>query len=76
MSTVNIVALELKIALRDDIKAANITAISKPRTPVGIRLLTNLMKAMFVHPYLLRDTKWMQYDKEKGSVPENASNFD
>ena len=49
---VKIVALELKIAVRDDISAANMTAIRRPRTPAGINSFTSLIKAILVHPYL------------------------
>ena len=64
MSMVKMVEEELKMEVRDDIKAANITAIMAPRMPTytmimivimimtitGINSVTSFTKAMFVHP--------------------------
>ena len=52
MSTVKMVALELKMELNEDISAANITDIISPRTPSGSNSVTNFIKAKFVHPDL------------------------
>ena len=46
------VELELKMELRDDVRAANITDIINPRNPLGTYSVTNFMNAKFVHPYL------------------------
>ena len=52
MSMVKIVDEELKIDVKDDIKAANITANIRPRTPTGSKLFTNFTNAIFVQPDL------------------------
>ena len=52
MSTVKMVEVELKIELRDEVRAANITDIINPRRPLGTYSVTNLTKAKLVHPYL------------------------
>ena len=52
ISMVKIVDEELKIEVKDDIKAANITANIRPRTPTGSKLFTNFTKAIFVQPDL------------------------
>jgi hypothetical protein len=52
MSIVNIVELELKIDVSDDMSAASITASMRPLRPTGIFSLTNLIKARLVHPDL------------------------
>ena len=46
------VELELKMEVKEDIRAANITASIKPRTPDGSNSLTNLTNAKFVQPAL------------------------
>ena len=52
ISIVKIVDEELKIDVREDIKAANMTANMRPRTPEGNNSFTSLTKARFVHPDL------------------------
>ena len=52
ISTVKMVELELKIELRDDVRAANITDMMNPRKPLGTYSITNFTKAKFVHPEL------------------------
>ena len=51
MSTVKMVALELKMAVNEDMRAANITAIKSPLRPSGISSLTSRIKATLVQPY-------------------------
>ena len=46
------VELELKIELRDDVSAANITDMMNPRKPLGTYSITSFTKAKFVHPEL------------------------
>lgn len=52
MSMVKIVDDELKIEVRDDISAANMTANIRPRRPAGKSSFTNFTKAMLVQPDL------------------------
>merc|ERR1711962_1680023 len=52
MSIVKIVEAELKTEVREDMRAAIITASINPLAPVGIRSRTNRMKAIFVQPDL------------------------
>ena len=52
MSMVKMVELELKMDVREDIRAASMTANMRPRTPTGIFSLTSLMKARLVQPAL------------------------
>ena len=47
-----LVELELKMELRDDVRAASITDMINPRNPLGTYSVTNFMNAKFVHPYL------------------------
>ena len=51
MSTVNMVALELKMAVSDDIRAASMTAMRSPLRPFGINSLTSRINATLVQPY-------------------------
>ena len=51
MSTVNMVALELKMAVSDDIRAASMTAMRSPLRPSGINSLTSRINATLVQPY-------------------------
>ena len=50
---VKIVEEELKIEVREDMRAASITANIIPLAPVGISSVTSLTKAMLVQPLLL-----------------------
>ena len=50
MSMVKMVEAELKTEVREDMRAAIITASISPRSPVGMRSRTRRMKAMFVQP--------------------------
>ena len=50
---VKMVEDELKIDVKDDMRAASMTANIIPRAPVGISSVTSLTKAMLVHPLLL-----------------------
>ena len=50
---VKMVEEELKMLVREDIRAASITANIIPRAPVGISSVTSLTKAMFVQPLRL-----------------------
>ena len=43
---------ELKIEVKEDMRAASITASIKPLNPSGIFSFTSLMKAMLEHPPL------------------------
>ena len=52
MNVLHIVELELKIELKEDMRAASMTDIIKPLAPEGIKSVTNLMNARFVHPLL------------------------
>ena len=52
MSMVNMVELELKMELRDDMRAAIMTANMIPLTPVGSSSLTSFTKARLVQPLL------------------------
>ena len=47
---VKMVEAELKTEVREDMRAAIITASISPRSPVGMRSRTRRMKAMFVQP--------------------------
>jgi hypothetical protein len=49
---VKMVEAELKMEVKEDISAANMTANISPRRPTGIISFTNLMKAKFVQPDL------------------------
>jgi hypothetical protein len=49
-TTVLILLAELKIEVRSDMRAANMTAIIIPLRPVGIRFITSSGYAMFVQP--------------------------
>lgn len=49
---VKIVEEELKMEVRDDIRAAIMTANINPLSPSGIFSFTNMMKAMLVQPDL------------------------
>ena len=53
MSMVKMVEEELKIEVKDDIRAASITANIIPLAPVGISSVTSFTNAMLVHPLLL-----------------------
>ena len=50
---VKIVEEELKIEVREDMRAASITASIIPLAPVGINSVTSFTKAMLVQPLLL-----------------------
>jgi hypothetical protein len=50
---VKIVEEELKIEVREDMRAANMTASIIPLAPVGINSVTSLTNAMLVQPLLL-----------------------
>ena len=50
---VKMVEEELKIEVKDDIRAASITANIIPLAPVGISSVTSFTNAMLVHPLLL-----------------------
>ena len=52
-SKVKMVEEELKIEVKDDIRAASITANIIPLAPVGISSVTSFTNAMLVHPLLL-----------------------
>ena len=45
------VALELKMAVREDMRAANMTAIKSPLRPLGNSSLTSRIKATLEQPY-------------------------
>ena len=51
---VKMVEEELKMEVREDMRAASITASMSPRSPVGIFSFTSMMKARLVHPDLER----------------------
>ena len=65
-----IVDEELKIDVREDIKAANMTANMRPRTPEGNNSFTSLTKARFVHPDLQkkRERNMITYALTKGQI--------
>jgi hypothetical protein len=52
MSWAKMVEAELKMEVREDIRAANMTANMRPRRPTGINSFTNKMKALLLHPNL------------------------
>ena len=52
MSMVKMAELELKMEVREDMRAASTTARRSPRSPTGNVSFTNLMKAMLVQPDL------------------------
>ena len=54
MSIVNKVEPELKVAVREDISAANITANRSPLSPLGKIRITRVGYAIFVHPTSLK----------------------
>ena len=54
ISIVNNVEPELKVAVREDISAANMTAKSKPLRPLGKIRITRVGYAIFVHPTSLK----------------------
>ena len=53
MSIVKMVELELKMEVKEDIKAANITAIINPLIPSGIKFMTKLINAELLQPLSL-----------------------
>ena len=53
ISIVKIVDDELKIEVKEDMRAANITANISPLAPFGISSVTNLTNATLVQPCLL-----------------------
>ncbi len=55
---VKMVEEELKMEVREDMRAASITASMRPRSPVGIFSFTSMMKARLVHPDLERKACW------------------
>lgn len=54
----NNVAPELNVEVSDDISAANMTAISMPRSPAGRIRNTNVGYAMFEHAMALPQASW------------------
>ena len=52
MSMVKMAELELKMEVREDMRAASMTASKRPLSPTGRVSFTNLMKAMLVQPDL------------------------
>ena len=48
MSMVNMVDEELKMEVREDMRAASMTAIMAPRIPAGISSVTSFTKAMLL----------------------------
>ena len=52
MSMVKMAELELKMEVREDMRAASITASRSPLSPTGRVSFTNLMNAMLVQPDL------------------------
>ena len=52
MSMVKMAELELKMEVREDMRAASMTARRRPLSPTGRVSFTNLMKAMLVQPDL------------------------
>lgn len=71
MSIVNITLHELNTEVREDIKAASITAIIIPLKPTGIVSIINLGYAIFEQPFSLAqiDLHW------SGSVHAISSNI-
>ena len=57
MSRVKMVELELKMEVREDMRAASMTASIRPLTPTGIFSFTSLTKARFVQPALELQTR-------------------
>ena len=55
---VKMVEEELKMLVREDIRAASITANIIPLNPVGMSSVTSLTKAMLVQPLRLWQILW------------------